>query len=58
MRSFHAKRRALCRPYDPHVDDTVARGGGLWQDLADAARQRSEVDREAARRVLLGCKLE
>ena len=53
VHSFHAKRRALCPPYDPYVDDIVARGGGLWQDLADAARQRSEVDREAARRVLL-----
>ena len=53
VRSFHVKRLALCPPYDPYVDDTAVRGGGLWQDLEEAALQRSKVDREAARRALL-----
>jgi hypothetical protein len=43
VRSFHVKRLALCPPYDPYVDDTAVRGGGLWQDLEEAALQRSKV---------------
>ena len=53
VRSFHVKRLALCPPYDPYVDNTAVRGGGLWQDLEGAALQRSKVDREEARRALL-----
>ena len=53
VRSFHVKRLALCPPYDPYVDDTAVRGGGLWQDLEEAAFRRSKVDREEARRALL-----
>ena len=53
VRSFHVKRLALCPPYDPYVDSTAVRGGGLWQDLEEEALQRSKVDREAARRALL-----
>mgnify|MGYP004075403557 FL=1 len=53
VRSFHVKRLALCPPYDPYVDDTAVRGGGLWQDLEEAALRRSKVDREEARRALL-----
>ena len=53
VRSFHVKRLTLCPPYDPYVDSTAVRGGGLWQDLEEEALQRSKVDREAARRALL-----
>ena len=47
------KRLTLCPPYDPYVDNTAVRGGGLWQDLEEAALERSKVDREAALRALL-----
>jgi len=53
VRSFHVKRLTLCPPYDPYVDNTAVRGGGLWQDLEEAALERSKVDREAALRALL-----
>ena len=37
MYAFHAKRQVLCPPYDPYVRDRhrAARGGGLWQGLAN-----------------------
>ena len=55
VHAFHVKRQVLCPPYasyDPYSTDTAARRGGLWQDLADAARSRAEAEREVARRAL------
>ena len=36
----------------------AARGGGLWQDLADAARSSTVTEREAVRRAQLEERLE